>query len=107
MNEVVKAKQLIADIFSNPLYDKTNVINTSLEFFEEDKTSKCYYIRKIHHCAERVIVVGNFTTNRHLYNKNCHRLLSFTTSLFFEEEKNAIELPNDFISSILELINFL
>lgn len=106
MNGTIKAKQLIADIFSNPLFDKTKVINTSLEVFEEYKTSKCYYIRKISPYAERVIVV-NFKKCRHLYNKNCNRLLLFTTVLSFEEEKNAIELPDDFISSILELINFL
>lgn len=87
MNEVVKAKQLIVDIFSNPLYDKTKAINTSLEFFKEDKTSKCYYIRKISPYAERVIVVGNFKTNGHLYNKNLHRLLLFTTKFLLEEEK--------------------
>lgn len=104
----LKAKQLVADVFDNPLFEF--LVKDLLELFTKYKTSKCYYvsdIRYIRNGPKRdcvIVVASDFKTCQNYYSKNNNNMLSFAKKF---NHKNMIELSDNFMPSILNMVAFI
>lgn len=104
MNAIEKAKQLVTDVFNDPYYPTS--VRLLLTLLEENKTSKCYYVPRAQRNLikmEGIMIITNSSGMYNYYNKSHDKLISFSK----QGHKASIQLPDDFICSVLELVNFL